>query len=156
MERLGHNPGKPRRQSQEKPAAPPKTPASAASADLHAAPGDATSSPSKVQVSAAAGSLSKDFKSRSHLSRGTGEEDVLPTEGGSDATQPPTRAAALRPAPPSTPAGRRRGLWYPSPALRGGCKGGGRQAGGLRNQRQPEAPGLLGPHSPSSARCCSA
>lgn len=117
---------------------------------------DATSSPSKVQPSAAAGSLSNDFNSRSHLSRGTGEEDVLPTAGGSDARSP-------RPAAP-----RHFASHHPPPRLEGAAASGthprgsredaqeaeGRQR--LRNQRQPEAPSLLRLHSPSSARCCSA
>lgn len=105
---------------------------------------------SKVQVSAAAGSLRKDFNSRSPLSRGTGEEDVLPTEGGSDRS-----TASPRPAPP-TPGldGAAASGTHPRRSGEDAKEAEGRQ--GLRNQRQPEAPSLLGPHSPSSARCCSA
>lgn len=118
----------------------PKAPASASSADLQATGRDAGSFPSREKISAAASSLPKD--SPRGLIRAVELEKqaffprtVDPTACRAQ-SETPAPATPRHPAPPSVPAGRRRGLGYhPRFSKQDACRRSGQR---LRMDLQPE------------------
>lgn len=152
MERLGNGPkpgltalAEPRKTSNTR-----KTPASTSSADLPVVPEDNPQLPSRGCKFQQPPALSRKTNSRSPLSQ--------QTEGGSEGTTTQPQTPTASPPPRTTHQPSWKAPWPPVPIPSAPSEDAeeaeGRQQ--LRNQLQPEAPGLLCSHSPSSALRCSA